>query len=230
MEIKPFELEDSWQTVLKNEWQKPYIKDLMVFVEKQRALGKAVFPPKELVFNAFSHVPFSKVKVVIIGQDPYHGAGQAHGLSFSVPEGVKLPPSLKNIFKELGNDLKISPPEHGCLLSWAKQGVLLLNATLTVEEGKPLSHHKKGWEAFTDAVILKLFERRDPTVFMLWGNNAQSKCHRIPGFSDNKHHLVLTTSHPSPLSAYQGFLGCSHFSKTNEFLVSQNKPPINWAI
>ena len=184
-----------------------------------------VYPPENLVFNAFAHTPYDKVKVVIVGQDPYHGAGQAHGLSFSVPRGVKPPPSLKNIFLELNQDLHVPVPNHGCLEKWADQGVLLLNATLTVRAGEPKSHHDKGWERFTDAVIDILAERKDPIVFLLWGKSAQEKGQRLIG----THHAVLQAAHPSPYSA-TGFFGCRHFSKANALLQQWGKTPINWSL
>ncbi|HSW86790.1 MAG TPA: uracil-DNA glycosylase [Rhabdochlamydiaceae bacterium] len=186
-----------------------------------------MYPPEPMVFHAFSHTPFANVKVVIVGQDPYHGTGQAHGLSFSVPCGMPPPPSLKNIFKELIDDVKIAPPKQGCLSCWARQGVLLLNATLTVRDGEPKSHYGKGWEQFTDAVISRLIEREDPVVFLLWGKSAQEKCHQILNKKSN--HAVLTASHPSPYSA-TGFFGCRHFSKANSFLEKWDKTPIDWSV
>lgn len=225
-----FEIEPSWQKALEKELSQPYIFSLAAFVERERALGQTIYPPKELVFNAFLKTPYQKVNVVIVGQDPYHGPSQAHGLSFSVPKGVASPPSLQNIFKELASDLGISTPSHGCLLSWAEQGVLLINATLTVRQGEPNSHSGKGWEGFTDAVIAKLCERPDPIVFVLWGKFAQEKCHKINAMMQNSRHLVLTAPHPSPFSAYQGFFGCKHFSKINEFLKKQGKKEIDWSI
>jgi uracil-DNA glycosylase len=220
-------LEASWHHELKEEIQKPYIQDLKVFLEKEKK-SACVYPPEPLVFNAFKQTPFSQVKVVIMGQDPYHGEGQAHGLSFSVPCGIPQPPSLKNIFKELSIDEKISPPQEGCLTGWAKQGVLLLNATLTVRAKEPRSHYGKGWERFTDAVILRLIEREDPLVFILWGKSAQEKVEHILTQKNSKH-LVLTAAHPSPYSV-QGFLGCRHFSKANAALKKWGKEPINWGM
>jgi len=216
----PFEIETSWREALKDELQKPYLFELALFLERERASEKRVFPPKQLVFNAFNKTPFDRVRVVLVGQDPYHGAGQAHGLSFSVPEGVPLPPSLKNIFKEIGGEM----PPHGCLSSWAEQGVLLLNSALTVREGTPNSHKDRGWERFTDAVIQKLAERKKPLIFVLWGNSAKEKCERV--LNQYPHHVCLTAAHPSPFSAHKGFLGCGHFSKINE----QLKPPIEWSL
>lgn len=224
----PFELESTWRDILKGEFNAPYFAELMAFIEKERIGTVPFYPPQPLVFNAFTKTPFDKVKVVILGQDPYHGPGQAHGLSFSVPRGVRPPPSLKNIFKELQSDLGLTMPSHGCLDAWAEQGVFLLNATLTVSESAPLSHHNRGWERFTDAVVKKLVETDRPLVFLLWGKNAQDKCKH---FGDtNEKHLLLTAAHPSPFSAYRGFLGCGHFSKTNDFLIKKGEKPINWQI
>lgn len=228
--VLPFVLEKSWQHVLEAELQKPYIVELAAFVEKERKLGPAVYPPRELVFNAFYQTPYDAVKVVIVGQDPYHGPGQAHGLSFSVPRGVDAPPSLQNIFKELEADLHIPRPSHGCLLSWAKQGVLLLNAILTVRQKEPMSHANRGWERFTDAVLVALAEREDPVIFALWGKSAQEKIARLPQMKDNPQHLILTAPHPSPLSAHTGFLGCRHFSKINHALAAREVAPISWAL
>lgn len=223
----PFELEPSWQAVLEGELNASYISELAAFLEGEREGDIPVYPPRELMFNAFLKTPFNGLKVVILGQDPYHGPGQAHGLCFSVPCGMTPPPSLKNIYKELNSDLGLEPPSDGCLNSWAEQGVFLLNAILTVRQNAPLSHQKKGWERFTDAVVKKLMERRDPLVFLLWGTYAQEKCfHFVEG--RNQHHLVLTSAHPSPLSAHRGFLGCRHFSKTNAFLSKNGIQPIIW--
>ncbi|MBU6382770.1 MAG: uracil-DNA glycosylase [Verrucomicrobia bacterium] len=221
-------MEASWLAKLQEEFDKPYMKHLEAFLAGEIRLGKEIYPPFELIFNAFCQTPFDQVKVVIMGQDPYHGAGQAHGLSFSVPKGVAQPPSLQNIFKELKDDLGIEPPHHGCLIDWAKRGVLLLNATLTVRSGEPKSHFGQGWETFTDRVIQLLCERKDPIVFILWGKSAAEKFQHIG--SHASHHLVLTAAHPSPFSAYTGFFGCKHFSKTNEFLKKVGKQPIDWAI
>lgn len=225
-----FELEGSWKEALSDQLDLPYFMQLASFIERERMQGTPIFPPKELVFNAFLKTPFNQVKVVIMGQDPYHGAGQAHGLSFSVPIGVPPPPSLKNIFKELTSDVSISPPKHGCLLSWAEQGVLLLNATLTVRQGEPMSHHSQGWEKFTDAVITKLCERRDPIIFVLWGKSAQQKCQKLKNLPESSRHLILTAPHPSPFSAHQGFFGCRHFSRINTVLIEMDKIPIQWEI
>jgi len=218
-------LEKSWHEKLKNEISQPYIQELKAFLEQEKKDGKIIYPPEPLIFNAFLQTPFDKVKVVISGQDPYHGAGQAHGLSFSVLPGVTPPPSLKNIFKELETDLGIPRPSHGCLISWAQQGVLLLNATLTVRAGEPRSHYGKGWERFTDAVIDILAQRPDPLVFLLWGKSAQEKCHKVLG----SHHAVFQSAHPSPYSADK-FFGCRHFSKANEFLKKNGKEPIDWTV
>lgn len=226
----PFVIETSWQKTLQEELQKPYMVQLATFIESERAFSPhPIYPPSELMFNAFYQTPFDSVKVLIMGQDPYHGYGQAHGLSFSVPPGIKPPPSLMNIYKELKDDLGITK-ENGCLMGWAKQGVMLLNATLTVREGEPLSHHGKGWEQFTDAVVHKLAEREDPVIFVLWGKSAQEKCRFVTLNSTKTTHCVLTAAHPSPFSAHNGFLGCRHFSKINDFLEKQGKKAINWAL
>ncbi len=218
--------EPTWNPILADEFEKPYFKDLLKFVEEERQKGP-VYPPEDLVFNAFFQTRYDQVKVVIIGQDPYHGKGQAHGLCFSVLEGVRPPPSLKNIFKELEGDLKIQVGENGNLTKWAHQGVLLLNTTLTVREGSPLSHAKRGWEQFTDAVVAKLTQSLRPLVFILWGNAAKEK---FQGVAQKKaNHLVLTSAHPSPFSAAK-FLGCRHFSKTNQFLIANGLKPIDWQI
>lgn len=227
--LPPPQLEQSWKEALKDEWTKPYLSQLATFVNQERASGTPVYPAKQEVFNAFNQTPFDKVKVVIIGQDPYHGPNQAHGLSFSVPYGVNPPPSLKNIFKELKEDLGIDSPNHGCLSAWAKQGVLMLNATLTVRAHTPASHHGKGWEAFTDAVVASLCTREDPVIFVLWGKAAQDKCRQILAKAGNRH-FILTAAHPSPYSASFGFFGCRHFSKINEILKTQGKEPIQWAL
>lgn len=222
-------LEKSWYQKLSDEIDKPYVKILKDFLERERVDQHVIFPPEPLIFNAFLQTPFDTVKVVIIGQDPYHGLGQAHGLSFSVPQGVRFPPSLKNIFLELEQDLHIPVPQQGCLLPWTKQGVLLLNATLTVRSGTPRSHYGKGWERFTDAVVATLLEREDPIVFLLWGKSAQEKLQQIEG--DRKTpHAVLTAAHPSPYSAHAGFFGCRHFSKTNALLEKGGKTPIDWRV
>lgn len=218
------QMEASWKKVLEDEFEAPYFKDLSETVRTAYLEKKAIFPPPKLVFHAFELTPFNAVKVVILGQDPYHGAGQAHGLCFSVQEGVRTPPSLQNIYKELQNDLDISVPSSGNLERWAKQGVLLLNATLTVEAGKAGSHQGLGWEQFTDAVIKKISDEKEHVVFLLWGRYAQDK----GGIIDTSKHLVLKAAHPSPFSAYAGFFGCKHFSKTNEYLEEHGKEPIAW--
>jgi uracil-DNA glycosylase len=223
-----FILEPSWQEVLKDELQQPYIKTLASFIEKEY-VTTPIYPPKDLIFNAFYQTPFEQVQVLLMGQDPYHGVGQAHGLSFSVPKGVKPPPSLQNIFKELKEDLQIPIPKHGCLIPWAQQGVMLLNAILTVRKGEPLSHHGKGWERFTDTVIKKLAERKDPVIFVLWGKSAQDKVRFLNSSSKElAHHYILTAAHPSPYSADKGFFDCRHFSKVNDLLQQQGKAPIHW--
>lgn len=225
MDVK---IENSWKELLKEEFDKPYFTSLVSFVKDQyRKFPGKVFPPGPQIFNAFDHTTVEDVKVVIIGQDPYHGKGQANGLCFSVNKGVKQPPSLQNIFKAIQNDLGISLPDHGDLSSWAQQGVLMLNATLTVREKSPGSHQKKGWEIFTDAVIQKLSNHKENLVFLLWGSFAQSKEALIPR---NKNHLILKSSHPSPFSAHRGFLTAQHFSKTNTFLKNHQKEPIDWSI
>lgn len=224
----PPQLEKSWQEALKEEWQKPYMGSLVSFLAQERNSG-AIYPEKKDVFNAFAKTPFDKVNVVIIGQDPYHGEGQAHGLSFSVRHGVKFPPSLKNIFKELHDDLGIAEPIHGNLEHWAAQGVLMLNAVLTVRANQPRSHHGQGWEIFTDSIVSTLAARKDPVIFVLWGRDAQEKC-KIIGDKDKTHHFFLETSHPSPYSVHSGFFGSRHFSKINDLLKKQGKPPIDWVI
>lgn len=224
----PFELESSWQAVLQEELSKEYMQKLREFLDQEYAAGACVYPPHDLIFNAFNQTPFEKVKVLIVGQDPYHGEGQAHGLAFSVPEGIKTPPSLKNIFKELQTDLGVSVPTSGCLEKWAKQGVMLLNTTLTVRDGEPLSHVGQGWERFTDAVIAKLAARQDPVIFILWGKSAQLKVFQIQANSIKSSHLILQAAHPSPLSAHNGFLGCRHFSAVNQQLMKCGKNPISW--
>jgi uracil-DNA glycosylase len=221
-----FTIESSWDAVLEEEYHKPYFLLLIEYVKQQRLGGKMIYPPKELIFNAFKTTPYERTKIVIIGQDPYHNAGQAHGLSFSVLPGVPLPPSLRNIFKELNDDLHVPIPTHGCLQKWAEQGVLLLNATLTVEHNKPLSHQKQGWEQFTDAVVNALACHPEPLIFFLWGRHAIQKA----GFLANRHHLVLTAPHPSPFSAHTGFFGCKHFSQANALLANRGQQPIDWSL
>ncbi len=221
-------LEKSWYQVLLNELQKPYIKELKSFLDQEKKKGYIFYPPENLVFNALRKTPFKQVKVVIMGQDPYHGERQAHGLSFSVQRNIPIPPSLKNIYKELYDDLGISIASHGCLEKWANQGVLLLNATLTVRAKEPRSHYGKGWETFTDAIIEKLCLRKDPLVFLLWGKSAREKCETILNHLDHPHE-VFVCAHPSPYSASQ-FFGCRHFSKTNNYLKKWGKDPIDWSL
>jgi len=229
IEVLPFEIPPSWSRVLGDELAESYLTSLRAFLEREKWAGRTIYPSEEKIFEALRCTPFEAVRVVIVGQDPYHGRGQAHGLCFSVLPGVSTPPSLVNIYKELEQDLHVTMPNHGCLTSWAKQGVLLLNATLTVEEGKPLSHHKRGWELFTDAVIEAVAEKKEGVVFMLWGKNAQEKCQKVSDRLNNSH-LVLTASHPSPFSAHSGFFGCRHFSKANDYLQKQGISPIQWQL
>jgi len=219
-------IEKSWQKYLQAELEQPYMAALSAFIEAEEQQGKVIYPDEKRRFTAFKLTPFDQVKVVVLGQDPYHGPKQAHGLSFSVTQGVKVPPSLVNIFKELHSDLGVAMPTHGCLESWAKQGVLLLNSVLSVEQGQAASHQGKGWERFTDYVIAQLNQHREGLVFMLWGGYAQAKGAII----DSQKHLVLKSAHPSPLSAYRGFLGCRHFSQANTYLDRQGKTPIDWAL
>lgn len=216
-------IEESWRQILQPEFDKPYFELLTTFV-RQQYQTRQCFPPARLIFNAFDSCPFNQVRVVIIGQDPYHDVGQAHGLCFSVNEGIPIPPSLMNIYKEIQRDLGKPIPTSGNLQRWADQGVLLLNATLTVEAHRPGSHQGKGWEELTDAVIQALNEQREHLVFMLWGSYAQRKGQ----FINRRKHLVLETSHPSPLSVYRGFDGCAHFSKANAYLTQHNLQPIDW--
>ncbi len=220
-----FDVGNEWNELLKDEFSKPYYMNLRAFL-KNEYKTKTIYPSMYDIFNALRYTSYSEVKAVIIGQDPYHGEGQAHGLCFSVKKGVKKPPSLENIFKELKNDIDILPPNHGELTEWAKQGVLLLNTVLTVQSGMPNSHKNKGWEIFTDKIISLLSEREKPIVFILWGAYAKEKRNLI----DEKRHYILTSAHPSPLSAYNGFFGCRHFSKTNEILCKIGEQPINWQI
>lgn len=216
-------IEDSWKKELAKEFEKPYFARLTEFVRNEYSTA-TIYPPAKLIFNAFDHCPFEKVKVVIIGQDPYHGAGQANGLCFSVNKGIAMPPSLMNIFKEIAADTGKPLPTDGDLTRWSKQGALLLNATLTVRAGNAGSHQRRGWEEFTDAAIRILAERREKLVFILWGSYAQRK----GAFIDREKHLVLTSPHPSPLSAYAGFFGNHHFTLTNDFLIKNGKEPIDW--
>lgn len=216
----------SWTTIIEQEKQKPYFQQILQFIEQERQTGKTIFPPKNEIFSAFDLTPFEKVKVVILGQDPYHGIHQAHGLAFSVKPHIAIPRSLANIYKELQQDLQIITPKHGNLIEWAKQGVLLLNTVLTVEEGKANSHAKIGWETFTDQIIKELNIHREHLVFLLWGNHAQKKGQKI----DPQRHCILTAPHPSPLSARHGFFGCQHFSKTNAYLRAQGIQEIQWQL
>jgi len=218
-------IEESWKDVLSKEFNQPYFASLKEFLVEEKKRFR-IFPPGSLIFNAFNHTAFDKVKVVILGQDPYHGIGQAHGLCFSVPEGVAKPPSLINILKEIRNDLGISPPGQGNLTLWADQGILLLNATLTVRENQAGSHQGKGWEQFTDAAIRELSEKKKGLIFLLWGNYAIAKKELI----DLSKHFILTAPHPSPLSASRGFFGCRHFSQANALLKQMGKEEINWAL
>lgn len=219
-------IDDTWKKALKSEFNKPYFLEIVNFLRTEKMQKKTIFPPGSLIFNAFNTTPIDKVKVVIIGQDPYHGAGQAHGLCFSVQNGINPPPSLMNIFKELQEDIGINIPNHGNLTHWAEQGVLLLNASLTVRANEPMSHAKIGWAQFTDAAIKKVSDEKKNVVFLLWGKFAQEKQSLI----DETKHFVLKAAHPSPLSAYNGFLGCRHFSKTNEFLTRNGIDPIDWSL
>lgn len=225
MEVRKPDIDESWYRVLQDQFRDPYFAALKSFLvqEKQHYV---VYPPGKLIFNAFNLTPFDKVKVVILGQDPYHGPGQAHGLSFSVPNGIQQPPSLQNIFKEIQNDLGYPPPKSGNLEKWAKEGVLLLNASLTVRDGQAASHAHHGWEVFTDAAIKALSDKKENLVFILWGNYAIAKESLI----DTRKHLVLKSVHPSPLSASRGFFGCHHFSKTNNYLIEHGISPIDWRL
>lgn len=223
MDVK---IESSWKKILKDEFSKPYFQQVVLHIKTEKSQGKVIYPPGPYIFNAFNSTPFDNVKVVILGQDPYHGPGQAHGLCFSVQNGVPPPPSLINIFKELYEDIGVEIPNHGNLTHWAVQGVFLLNASLTVRAGEPMSHAKIGWATFTDTVIRKISDLKDHVVFMLWGKFAQEKKVLI----DEKKHLILKAAHPSPLSAHAGFLGCRHFSKANEWLISKGIDPIDWKL
>lgn len=223
MDVK---IEPGWKQALKNEFDRPYFQQVVTFLKIERAQGKTIYPPGSLIFNAFDKTPYDKVKVVIIGQDPYHGDGQAHGLSFSVQPGVKPPPSLVNIYKELQTDIGMPIPTSGNLDHWAEQGVLLLNAALTVRANEPASHAKIGWTDFTNAVISKLSDDKSGVIFLLWGRFAHEKQSLI----DETRHFVLKAAHPSPFSADKGFFGCKHFSKTNELLSRQGLDPIDWSV
>lgn len=218
-------IEESWKTVLQELFEQPFFDNLVAFIKEEKAEGKIIYPPGSLIFNAFNQTPFEQVKVVILGQDPYHNPGEAMGLCFSVPRGVRIPPSLQNIYKELNADLGMPIPSHGDLTRWTEKGVFLLNAMLTVEQNKAGSHQYIGWQDFTDGVIRTLSRKREGLVFMLWGNFARKKAALI----DRSRHLVLEAAHPSPL-AQGAFFGCRHFSKANEYLISKGKEPIDWNI
>lgn len=224
--MKNIQLEESWLNRLQTQFDQPYMHELREFLLTRKRHQAVIYPPGQLIFNALNSTPFEQVRVVILGQDPYHGPGQAHGLCFSVLPGVRTPPSLANIYREIQSDLGIAKATHGNLQSWADQGVLLLNAVLTVESGQAGSHQRKGWETFTDAIVQSLTDGRDGLVFMLWGSYAQKKGAVI----DRNKHLVLKAPHPSPLSAHRGFLGCKHFSRVNDYLQQQQQAPINWAV
>jgi len=223
---RDIQLEPSWKEVLGEEFEQPYMLKLSEFLRREKSLGKHIYPAGKQIFNALNTTSFDEVSVVIIGQDPYHGPGQAHGLCFSVLPGVQIPPSLRNIYKELESDVGFTAPAHGCLIPWAQQGVLLLNATLTVEAGKAGSHQGKGWEQFTDRVIDVLSERKTSLAFLLWGSYAQKKGANI----DRSKHLVLQSPHPSPLSASRGFFGNQHFSRVNDYLTQQGREGIDWQL
>ncbi len=225
-EAERIQLEDSWKAVLQDEFRKDYMQSLRAFLRQEKSRGKTIYPPGPEIFNALDSTPLHRVKVVILGQDPYHGPGQAHGLCFSVRRGVPLPPSLRNIYREVSDDLGVTMPAHGCLQGWADQGVLLLNAVLTVEAGRAGSHQQQGWEQFTDRIIEVLNEQREHVVFLLWGSSAQRKGRII----DRGRHLTLESPHPSPLSASRGFFGNRHFSRTNEYLRQHGMEPIDWQL
>jgi uracil-DNA glycosylase len=220
------QIEPGWKKVLDSEFSKPYFLQIVHFLKTEKNAGKTIYPPGSLIFNAFNKTPFDRLKVVLLGQDPYHGAGQAHGLSFSVPDGVRPPPSLQNIFKELHSDVGLPVPATGNLTPWAEHGVLLLNAYLTVLAKAPMSHSQNGWGEFTDAVIHKISDQKKNIVFLLWGKFAQEKQTLI----DETKHLVLRAAHPSPYSADKGFFGCRHFSKTNEYLAKNGIDPVDWKL
>lgn len=225
-EVGRVQLEASWKLRIGDYLQRPDMQALATFLREEIHHGKPVYPPAREIFSAFAHTPFDAVRVVILGQDPYHGAGQAHGLCFSVRPGVRVPPSLDNIFKEIQRDLGFARPDHGCLTPWADRGVLLLNSVLTVEEGQAGAHQGKGWEGFTDAAIDALNREREGVVFLLWGAHAQRKGQLI----DRNRHEVLTAVHPSPLSAHRGFIGCGHFSTSNRYLESRGHRPVDWSL
>ena len=219
-------LDESWRRRLLPEFSQDYMRQLRSFLRDEKQAGKQVYPPGNQIFSALNATPFDKVSVVILGQDPYHNPGQAHGLCFSVQQGVEPPPSLLNIYRELQRDIGFVPPKHGCLTHWAEQGVLLLNAVLTVERFKAASHQGRGWERFTDRIVALLNDEREGLVFLLWGSHAQKKGQHI----DRRRHLVLESAHPSPLSAHRGFLGCGHFSRTNAWLREHGRPEIDWQL
>ncbi|MEM7083979.1 MAG: uracil-DNA glycosylase [Pseudomonadota bacterium] len=226
MSNREIQLDDSWLQHLKSEFEQPYMQQLSAFLRQEKASGQVIYPRGKDIFAALNHTPFNKVKVVILGQDPYHGPNQAHGLSFSVPKGERIPPSLINIYKEIETDLGLPQPTHGNLLDWADQGVLLLNSVLTVRRAQAASHRDKGWERFTDQLIAQLNQHREHLVFMLWGSYAQKKGQTI----DRSKHAIFTAPHPSPLSAHRGFLGCKHFSQCNVYLEQHSIEPIDWSI
>jgi len=223
MDVK---IEASWKEILQDEFKKPYFEQIVHHLKTERTQGKIIYPAGPNIFNAFNTTPFDKIKIVLLGQDPYHGPGQAHGLCFSVQNGVAPPPSLVNIFKELQDDIGVKIPVHGNLTKWAEQGVFLLNASLTVRAGEPMSHAKIGWATFTDTVIKKISEEKEHVVFMLWGKFAQEKRVLI----DESKHFILRSVHPSPLSASGGFFGCKHFSKANSYLMSKGIDPVDWSL
>lgn len=223
-------LHPAWLGNLQEEFASPYMQELKAYLLAERGAGKTIFPRPSLWFNALNLTPLDEVRVVILGQDPYHGEGQAHGLCFSVMPGVRIPPSLANIYKELESDLDIPPARHGNLEHWARQGVLLLNAVLTVEMGKAASHQGRGWEGFTDAIIRLVNAKKEPVVFLLWGSYAQKKAAFVDTIERGGHHLVLKAPHPSPLSAYSGFFGCRHFSQANAFLQARGMTPVDWRL
>jgi uracil-DNA glycosylase len=224
--MKTIQLHESWLSRLEDQFEAPYMKKLREFLITRKRHQAVIYPPGAQIFNAMNSTPFEQARVVILGQDPYHGPGQAHGLCFSVQHDVKIPPSLANIYREVEADLGIAPPQHGYLQSWAEQGVLLLNAVLTVERGQAGSHQGKGWETFTDAIVQLLNDQREHLVFMLWGSYAAKKGSVI----DRRKHLVLKAPHPSPLSAHRGFLGCRHFSSANDYLLQHQQQPIDWSV
>ena len=219
-------LQAGWKALLGDWFERPEMQALAAFLRAEKVAGRRIYPPGREIFAALDHTPFERVRVVILGQDPYHGPGQAHGLCFSVRPGVPVPPSLANIYAELQRDIGFVPPDHGCLVPWAERGVLLLNAVLTVEAGRAGSHQGKGWEGFTDRVVQLLNERREGLVFMLWGSYAQAK----GALLDGRRHLILKAPHPSPLSAHRGFIGCAHFSHCAEWLARRGEPPLDWTL